>query len=214
LRLKGVGEYLDDLVARIDAPLLDKLTITLLHQLIFDTPQLSQFISRTPKFKTHTEAHMVFSVKDVSITLPQIFHGVLKLAISCSQSDWQLSSLAQVFSSSFLQALISMVEHLYIQSRSFRLHWQDDIENSQWLELLQPFIAVKSLYMSRDFTPRIAPALKELVGERVTEVLPALQTLFLEEPLPSGTIQEAIGQFVAVRQLAGHPIAISPWKRK
>jgi len=43
----------------------------------------------------------------------------------------------------------------------------------------------------------------------VTEVLPALQTLFLEEKLPSGPIQDAIGQFVAERQL---PITISHWE--
>ena len=34
--------------------------------------------------------------------------------------------------------------------------------------------AVKGLYISEEFRPRIAPTLKELVGERVTEVLPDL----------------------------------------
>ena len=121
LGFKGVNEYLEDLVARIDAPLLDKLTITFFHQLIFDTPQLTQFISRTPKFKAHDEARVVFSNWDVTVTLPQTFDGELKLGISCRQSDWQLSSLAQVCSSSFPQALIPTVEHLYIQSESWQL---------------------------------------------------------------------------------------------
>ena len=40
LVFRGVSEYLEVLVARIDAPLLDKLYITFFHQLIFDTPQL------------------------------------------------------------------------------------------------------------------------------------------------------------------------------
>ena len=111
------------------------------------------------------------------------------------------------------QALIPTVKSLYIQSRFLQLHWQDDIESSQWLELFYPFTAVKDLYLFREFVPRIAPVLQELVGERVTEVLPALQNLFLEEPLPSGHVQEIIGQFVDARQLAGHPIAISRWHR-
>jgi hypothetical protein len=51
---------------------------------------------------------------------------------------------------------------------------------------------------------------RELVEERVTEVLPALQTFFLE-PLPSGHVQESIGQFVAARRLAGRPIVVSRW---
>jgi hypothetical protein len=92
--------------------------------------------------------------------------------------------------------------------------WQDNIENSQWRELFYPFTAVKDLYISSEFTPRIAPALKGIAGESVTEVLPALQTLFLEEIHPSGPIQEAIGQFVAARRLSGHTIAISHWDRE
>ena len=48
LQFFGVSEYLEVLVARIDAPILDKLDITFFQQLIFDTPQLTQFISHTP----------------------------------------------------------------------------------------------------------------------------------------------------------------------
>jgi hypothetical protein len=72
---------------------------------------------------------------------------------------------------------------------------------------------VKDLYIFSKFTPRIAPALQELVGERAMEVLPALQNVFLGDP-PSGSsrpAQEIIGKFVAARQLASHPIAISLW---
>jgi hypothetical protein len=62
LRFRGVGDYLEDLVAQIDAPLLDKFTITFFyeHDLTFETPQLAQFISRSPKFKVHDEARLVF----------------------------------------------------------------------------------------------------------------------------------------------------------
>jgi hypothetical protein len=108
-----------------------------------------------------------------------------------------------------------MVEHLYIYSEFPRLRWQDDIENSQWLELFRLFTAVKSLYTSRLFTQRISPALQELSGdlERVKGLLPTLQALFLEDTLPSGPVQEAIGQFVAARQLSGYPVSVSNWER-
>jgi hypothetical protein len=92
------------------------------------------------------------------------------------------------------------------------LYGQDDVESNQWLEVFHPFTAVKYLYIPSEFTPRIAPVLQGLVGERVADVLPALQTLFLEEPLPSGHVEEAIGQFVAARRLAGYPISISHYK--
>jgi hypothetical protein len=52
---------------------------------------------------------------------------------------WQLSSMAQVGSSFFPQALIHTVERLYIlENEVWRSIWQDDIENDQWLELLHP----------------------------------------------------------------------------
>jgi hypothetical protein len=213
LQFRGVGEYLEDLLARIDAPLLDCLDITLFHQLIFNTPQVTQFISRTPKFKAQDEARVVFSDSGAWVTLPQTFDGRLHLGMSCGKSDWQLSSLAQVCSSSFPQTFIPVVERLYIlENRFLGLHWQDDVESSQWLELLHLFTTVKGLYISREFAPRITSALQELARERVTEVLPALQTLFFEEPLPSGPVQEIIEEFVAARQHASHPIAVSRWK--
>jgi hypothetical protein len=107
------------------------------------------------------------------------------------------------------------VEHLYILEGEDSLwDWQDEIDNSEWLVLLRLFTAVKDLYISSQFTPLVASVLQELVEERVTEVLPTLRTLFLEEPLPSGPVQVNIGQLVAARQLANHPICISGWERE
>ena len=226
LWFEGFSEYLEDLVARIDAPLLDTLAINFLPELIFNTPQLVQFISRAPKFRSPGEAHVVFSKWNVSVTLPLTLNAPMKLpmdralnlTVAYTQPDQQLASLAQVCSSSFPQALISAVEHLYIiEDRYSGLHWKDDIENSQWLELLHPFTSVKNLYISEEFVPRIAPALQELVGDRVTELLPALQNLFLEEKLPSGSVQETFERFerfIAARQLTIHSIAISRWEGK
>ena len=200
----GVSEFLDDLVARIDAPQLGELDITFFHQLIFDTPQLTQFISRTPKFKACDDSQVQFLDDHVQVSKAD---WAVILKISCTQSDWQLSSLAQVCGSIFIPA----IEHLYILEDKYNpLSWQDDIETGQWLEFLHQLTAVKDLRISQEFTPRILPTLEELVGGRATEVLPALQTLFLEWPLPSGA-QETVDKFVAARELAGRPIAVSYW---
>ena len=45
-------------------------------------------------------------------------------------------------------------------------------------------------------------------------VLPALQTLFLEGPLPSGPVQEAIEHFIAARQLSARPVFLSHLESK
>jgi hypothetical protein len=55
------------------------------------------------------------------------------------------------------------------------------------------------------------PALQELSGGSVTEVLPTLNVIFLEGLEPSGPIQEGLGKFVATRQVTSHRIAISGW---
>ena len=216
---KGFCGYLEDLLARIDAPLLDDLNITFLYQLIFDTPQLAQFISRAPKFKAPDEAYVKFSDRDVSLTLPRsaegTFDGTFHVAISCSDSLWQLSSLTQLCNSPLYQALIPTIEHLYILDVEFlRPCWQDDVddeESSQWLELLRSFTAVIDLYLYREFVPFFAATLQELGSESVAEVLPALQRLFLEDPWLSGSVQEIINQFLARRRLSGDPIVVSLW---
>ena len=209
LEFTGVSEYLEDFVARIDAPLLKKLEMAFFHQLIFDIPQLTQFIGRTPKFKAHDKLRVLFYKGVVSVTFPRTFVEEYNYRILCGPSDWQLSSMAQLCSSFFPQALFPALEHLYILD--YGLDWQDDIENSQWLEVLHPFTVVKDFYISSTLIPRIAPALQELVGERVIEVLPALDTLFLWEPLPSESVLESIWKFVAARELAGHPLSVFRW---
>ena len=172
----GDGEYLEDFVAQIDAPLLDSLAITFFPRPISDTPQLVQFIGRTLTFRAHDEARVVFSDWAVSVSL-RTFGGALDLKISCRSSGRQLSSVAQVCSWSLPQSLISVVECLYILNQSSRLHWQNDNEDIQWRSLLQTFTAVKSLYIHRGFASRIAPVLQEVVDERAAKVLPVLQTI-------------------------------------
>jgi len=209
---KGNCEHLEDLVARIDAPRLADFHVTFFNELSFNTPRLAQFIERTPTFKEHNGAYVEFYDSCVSVTLAQANSHRLHLGVSCRPSDWQLWSLAQLCTSSFPRALILMVERLYILGSS-GLHWQDDIDENQWLEFLQPFTCVKDLYLSWKFVPHLAPALQELVGKGVTEVLPALQNIFWEGLNPSGPVKEALDKLTDSRQRPNRPIAVSYWDR-
>ncbi len=204
---KGVSEYFEDLVARIDIPLLYNLNITFFHQLRFDIPQLAQFISRTPKFKESDLAYLHFFSGIVRLSMSST-DGVLQLSISCRQRDWQISSIAQLCMPSSHQALIPTVKRLKIRGGRVGTYLQDDIENSQWLDIFSSFTAVKDLCLGQDIMTYIAPALQELVGERVTEVLPSLQRLSFG-PKQSTPVEEAIRQFAAARRLSGHPITVS-----
>jgi hypothetical protein len=139
-------------------------------------------------------------------------HGELTVELPYRKLDRQVSSLEQLCTS-FLPPL-STLEVLYIyKNPNSRPHRQDNIENAAWLGLLHHFMAVKNLYLCKEFAPRIVPALQELVGGRTTEVLPTLQNILLEEPQLSGPVQEGIQQLVATRQVSSHPIAVSRWVR-
>jgi hypothetical protein len=209
---KGDSEYLDDLVARIDAPQLDKLYITFFNAIIFDTPQLIQFICRTPGLKGLEKAHVTFDGVDAWVNFSSLTSGAnsLQVKISCKELDWQVSFVEQVCTSSLPP--LSTLEDLYIYDLTSPAHWQDNIENSLWLGLLHPFRAVENLYLSKKFAPRIVPALEELIGSRATEVLPALRNIFLERLESSGRVEEGIRRFVASRQVTGDPIGVSPWR--
>jgi hypothetical protein len=209
---KGNSDYLDDLVARIDAPLLNKVAITLFNQLMFHTPQLRCFLGRTERFGVARRADLVFFGYRVQVSLfrqngPD-YHKMLELGISCATSDWQLSGLAQVCRLSLppLPALERLGIHF---GRSSQPQWQDDVETGQWAELFHSFTTVTTLDISEKFVGCVAPALQVLARrEKATDVLPALKDIFLEgqQPLTPGPVYDAIRQFVALRRLSDEAI--------
>jgi hypothetical protein len=220
LKFRGVSEYLEDLLVRIDAPRLSTLDTTLFNQIDFYTPQLVRFINRTPKLNVLEIAKLCFGDNTARVSLSSLaehqanHHPAVNVKISCQELDWQVSSLEQLCTL-FLPST-SAPEGLYIYpwNDSGRPYRKDtgNVENALWLALLHPFTAAKNLYLSKEFTPSIAPALQELAGGRTTELLPTLHNIFLEEVEPSGPVQEAIGMIVAARQLSGHPVAVSHWE--
>jgi hypothetical protein len=211
---KGVGEYLEYVVARIDAPRLIFLDITFFNDIVFDIPQFTRFISHTPRLEAFDEARVTLKDSTASIKLSSgyaKFHANLNVSISCGELDWQISFLEQVCTSSL--SPLSTLEDLYMEGRPWPQDWKDNIDYTQWLELLHSFTGVKNLYLSKELAPCVVPALQELVGGRMTGVFSTLQNIFLEELQESGPVQEGIGKFVAARRVTSHPIAVSRWER-
>jgi hypothetical protein len=199
----------------IDAPLLDTICITFSNESTINIPAFARFMRRTPRFQVLNEAHVEFGYYDSivkSLPLTQNFNRFDEiensgLIITCREINWSLLGLARVFTSLFPS--IYIVEHLYVYRCGLSL--SPDIEDMQWLEIFRPLTAVKKLYICETIAQCIAPALQQLVGESATDVLPVLENLFLEGLQPSDPAQEAIGEFVAARQLLGHTVAVSHW---
>jgi hypothetical protein len=207
LFFEGISEYLEDLVAWIDTPILNVIFITFYDQPIFDSQQLSRFIRLAPKFEAFKEAHVSFfdDKFKVELKLKLPSSKLIRFEILCGELGLQLSYLT----SSLLP--LHTVENLYIFDDEYSPIFADrwGVENTRWLELSHPFTALKNLHLiSREFAPLIVPILQALVGERGTEVLPTLQNIFLPELELSGPIEEAIQRFIATRQLSGHPLTV------
>ncbi|KAI0249323.1 hypothetical protein BJV78DRAFT_708339 [Lactifluus subvellereus] len=215
LHFRGVSEYLEDLVARIDAPRLHSLQISFFNQPIFDIQQLPYFIGHTGILRSSSHSKVIFHNDQVEIGLypPQETDPpkTLKLRVYCRAVDWQVWSMAQICNQ--ISFLPSIVEQLDIQVGLFGREstWQVDMEDTQWLELFRPFTAARTLRIHRELQSLIVPALQGLTGERTTEVLPALDSLYLEEYWPSGSGQQAIDPFIAARQYSDNPVAVYRW---
>ena len=209
---RGANEYLEDFLARIDAPLLDTILINFFRLFVYAIPQLAQFMGRTTRFQAFNDTHVELDCYGVRVQFLSPTPTTVekpRLRIFGRNWDCKLASVEQVFTSFFPS--IYMVEHLYISRPRFSLlQWQDE-DYMEWRIIFHLFKSVKNLYVSKEFVQQILLSLQELLRE---SVLPALENLFLENLQPSGPDHEdneAVGQFVAARQLLGHPVAVSHW---
>ncbi|KAI0292183.1 hypothetical protein BC826DRAFT_454744 [Russula brevipes] len=202
LVFRGRSEYSEDLVARIDTPVLNRLDMTFFPNPIFDFRHLKQFTDRAKELKPPKVAELWISSWTVRLDMQQPHSS--SLGVSCNGSDSLVSSLALLCSQ--VSRLFSLVERLDLVPIIPRA--KDVRASIQFLEILRQFTATQSLYVHEDIVPLIAPALQELIGEGATEVLPNLRDLLLDGSAKSGSIQEVIQPFVDARRLSGQPVAV------
>ena len=220
----GSTGHLGDIVSRIDAPL-DCLSIVVTHcdqgQLPFDILLLRDFIWRTKLLNSPYRADIFFTVYNSRVSIFQRKEGVdfqaLNFVNSYLASDSQLSGLAQACSSLLLPlpSLECLRLDMYkAESEHWSIPWQDVVESAQWMELLRPFITVRDLVLADPVVLSVASALEELVGEQGTEILPLLQTIFLEGFQSSSPVPEGIVKFIAARELYGRSVIVRRQERE
>ncbi|KAH9974462.1 hypothetical protein BGW80DRAFT_182076 [Lactifluus volemus] len=219
----GVSAYLEDLMARIEAPLLEVIKIVYFNQLVFDIQQLPRFISHAQASISCDTAYMLIGYHNV------LMHFSSMRRPSCTEFltfeilgrgvDWQVSSVVQICNQLSEFSFMSGIEELFIKRNpgSFiPLTWKDVMDETQWLELFHPFTSVRTLYISEEFHPHIVSALRGLSEETATEVLPALDNLYLQLEVGRGfgSAQQDIEPFIIARQRSGQPFSIHPWDGK
>jgi hypothetical protein len=213
LEFRGVSEYFEDLVARIDTPVLSRVRISFFNQLDFDVPQFALFVGRTESLGSFKRAKLSFKYLTANVTLyhdpPNSWEeAVLSIDISCRGFDWQLSGLTHICTQ--LSPSFSYVEWLELNSAPpTPLSLGDSADLTQWMELFHQFIAVQSLGIY-GLHMHIALVLQELTRHSTMEVLlPVLRNLsVLTSWVDPNAMQEALHPFITARQLTSHPVTV------
>ena len=122
--------YLEDLLARISSPLLQRCDITLFNQLNFTLPHLSHF-TRTTESLRHPFASVVFNQEGVSFVAgshDEFIDETFSLRVSCKPFGWQIDSATQICGA--LLPVVSTVEGLTLDFEEENLppDWQDEVD--------------------------------------------------------------------------------------
>ena len=216
----GACQYLENLVAQIDSPQLDQMYISYSNQ-PGDVPvaQLSKFVNRSvgPRLTLFRHARVCFFGLFISFTThhhtdPSNWLWRLnstKTVITFEGVQWRFSDIVQALGRFSVAATLSNVVHLKLEAKprgslnNFHQLLVEDMGDAEWLRLLHPFSSVQTLHVSQRLAGYVALALEDIAEEMVTEVLPSLDLIYLEDQQAS-----SIDKFVAARRLSGHPVTV------
>jgi hypothetical protein len=209
LAFRGVSVYLEDLLARISSPLLQRCNITLFNQLSFTLPHLSHF-TRTTETLRHPFARVVFNQEGVSFVAgsrDEFNDGTFSLRVSCKPIGWQIDSATQICGA--LVPVISTIEELTLDFEEENLpsDWQDEVDAMMWHGFLWPFSGVKKLRIGYPLASELSNALESDDAGLVLGLLPELQEL--EAQVELGHLNKAFETFIDARQLAGRHVRLS-----
>ena len=205
LTFLGGCEYLEDFLARIDAPHLRWFQIIYWDLVDFEAPQLCRFINRSENLKKILSRRCKLALyrRLVEFAIACTV-GHISVRVACEGTDWQISQIIHALR--LISPILFDMVHFSIWGSIVDLGEviEDNIlEDIEWLQLLRLFPSVKTLFVSGKIAGRVARVLEDIAGMIVTGVLPALDLLCLEQqPLSS------VDEFIAFRRDSGHPVTI------
>jgi hypothetical protein len=206
---KGISEYLEDIVARIDAPILRTLSITFKGP-NFHVPQILRFISRAERFTPPKSAVFKLRLGDISLKIGPSDCFVLEIVYDNGMEGGSpISVICRE-----LSPLLSHVVCLDLDEIASRLPmppWWYFMRRAHWLRLeaFRPFNAVQSLRVANTLLYFLGHALPEITSD--VGLLPELRTLFLDSHLLI-SVPPAFEPFVSACQLSGRQIDVQQWE--
>jgi hypothetical protein len=208
LQFKGVGAYLESLVAQIRVPLLERLWITLFNQIAFALPHLSYLINITEALKL-PRAAVGFERNSVYVNMDHhgsewFGRGPFHFIVICKELDWQIDCAAQICHA--LIPTLSGVEDFTLRCyhEEIPTEFQNGaMDGATWHELLRPFIELKQLHIRRELVEELSRALQvDEVGSDPS-FLPNLRSIHAGHNL--------FKPFIYTRRVVGRPIQFVEW---
>jgi hypothetical protein len=208
LAFRGVSAYLEGLLAPIIAPVLCILRIDLFSQLTFTVPRLLQFIDDTSATISFNTLQLYLDNDSVLLAAPRGGHRLypFMVRVMCRHLDWQVSSAAQILTS--LQPLLSAVERLTLshQEHSQSSEWHNEVDRTQWRQLLRPFSNLNTLRVQDELVERVAHSLQTDDVEQPLEILPDLKELVYSG---GDDARDAFNPFIEERYVAGRTVNLT-----
>jgi hypothetical protein len=205
---QGVSAYLEGLLSWIDAPSLRTLEILFSNQLIFDVPRLFHFMG-TSENLTFNALELAFDMYFVDLKADPLWDGwrnPLRLRIMCRHLDWQVASVVQILDS--FSPILSAVEKLTLShvEHNRSSEWHNDVDRTQWHDLLKPFEGVKTLQVPKELVGGLAHSLRSENKESSPGLLPNLEVLRF---FGGSRIGDAFVPFIDERKAVGHTVHLA-----
>ena len=205
---RGVVVYLENLISQIYTPLLEQLDITLLFQLAFTLPNLTQFVHTIEQLRCHS-ARVLFRRGRASIVTsngdPRDGEG-LTISVICEPLDWQIDSTTQVCGA--LVQVLSSIEELTLDLEDAGISFDEEnaLDSTLWHGLLLQFRGVRRLHVGSALTSELSDALTSELAGLGLELLPDLQDLEIQ--LEIDDAYNAFSTLIKTREHAGRLVRL------
>ena len=218
-------EYIEDFLSRIDAPQLNSILVFYQHRDIrinFDVPQLAKFINRSESLTRSLSGHCqikkkVYQGRDivtfcVGRTTSERWNPKPGISVHLGTGiEEQISHLTNMLG--FMSPILSDVVHCTIDSVDFMV---ESVSDRDWLQLLLQLSSVQTLFVFNNISGLISRALASADMGTITETLPALQLICLEEKEEGEEHRHtpSIHKFLVVRRESGRPVTFVETKEE
>lgn len=207
LQFRGVSTYLESLLARINAPVLELFYVRFFNQRSFDTlPNLSRFLETTTELRFRV-AEMNFHIHSVTVDMvnvrPHRNTSLFRLRAKGHQLDWQIKSASQLCRA--IVPVFSVTEELTF---GYRTHEKSSDTRSsysrlRWHNILRQFSSVKTLKVADGLVEELSSHLQPDGDEPLLELVPKLQQIEIPTWVDA---ENPFAAFIDARRIAGHPV--------